>query len=507
MTGFVRAMQPVQFMTEAQEQRLHESSLEILSSGGTCVRHKEALELLAGAGCKVDFETQIARIPAKLAEDCLAQVNATYEIIGRDPEKSVSVGGDRFHFNQGMGMRYADPDTWELRPATISELDEVNLVGDALESIAVIDGVQSPTDIVGLPPIMQHLECMASSIRMSGKPCHVGNMKHFDQFAIKMAEAVGVKPDLQIDVAPPITFTEESVAAIMEYGPRGWGMWAGPSGYAGATAPVTEAGLVAQWWAAVVAFVVIAKLVDANANVSFEMGGGILHPKDATPTSGTPNNWHAQALHNQLCRRYSIPITTAQGYCGESKMFDYQTGWEKAAGAMSAILSGANSVVFHGSHADEQGFSSVLQVMDDDVARAIIGYAGRPAVIDDEHLALELQLERGPAPTSFLATEHTRNHWMDDRFMPAVAYSRVYEEWIREGKPALVDRARARLEELLRSHRPLPLTGAQAAAIEDALDEAREHCFAAGLITRQQWQPYMDALSSAGHAVSRITAV
>jgi trimethylamine--corrinoid protein Co-methyltransferase len=507
MTGFVRAVRPVEFMTEAQEQRVHEAALEVLSAGGTCVRHKEALELLAEAGCTVDFETQIARIPQKLAEECLAQVNGSYQIVGRDGEKTVTVGGDCFHFNQGMGMRYTDPDTWELRPATIAELDEVNLVGDALSSIAVIDGVQSPTDIVGMPPIMQHLECMASAIRMSGKPCHVGNMKHFDEFAVKMAEAVGVKPDLQIDVAPPLTFTEESVDGIMTYGPRGWGMWAGPSGYAGATAPVTEAGLVAQWWAAVVAFVVIAKLVDKNANISFEMGGGILHPKDATPTSGTPNNWHAQALLNQLCRRYSIPITTAQGYCGESKMFDFQAGWEKSLGALSAILSGANSVVFHGSHADEQGFSSVLQVMDDDIARAIIGYAGRPALIDDESLAVELQLQRGPAPTSFLATPHTREHWMDDRFMPAVAYSRVYEEWIREGKPALVDRARVRLEELTRSYRPLPLTGAQAAAIEGVLEEAREYCFDRGLITAQQWEPYMEALSEAGHAPSQMQVV
>jgi trimethylamine--corrinoid protein Co-methyltransferase len=507
MSGFVRAVPPVEFMTRDQEERLHQAALEILSEGGTCVRHRGALELLAGAGCKVDFDTQIARIPAKLAEECLALVNPSYEIVGRDPEQTVTVGGQHFHFNQGMGMRYTDPDTWELRPATIAELDEVNLVGDALESIGVIDGVQSPTDIVGLPPIMQHLECMASSIRMSGKPCHVGNMKHFDEFAVKMAEAVGVKPDLQIDVAPPLTFTEESVDAIFEYGPRGWGMWAGPSGYAGATAPVTEAGLVAQWWSAVVAFVVIAKLVDKNAAVSFEMGGGILHPKDATPTSGTPNNWHAQSLHNQLCRRYSIPITTAQGYCGESKMFDYQAAWEKSLGALSAVLSGANSVVFHGSHADEQGFSSVLQVMDDDIARAILGYAARPAVIDDETLAIELQLERGPAPTSFLATPHTRQHWMDDRFMPAVAYSRVYEEWIREGKPALIDRARARLEELTRSHRPLPLSGAQASAIESVLDEAREHCRRVGLITPEQWEPYMNALSQAGHAVSQLQSV
>lgn len=497
MTGFIRRFQPIDLLSRSEEDLIHNGALELLDRVGVHVRHQRGLEILAEGGCRVDFESQTALIPATVAEKCLALIPSSYTLTGRDPATAVRLGGSRYHFMQGMGMRYVDPDTWELRPGTLKEVDEVYLVADALPNVHVLDSTQSISDIVGVPPAMQHLECVASAYRMSGKPQHVGYLKHFDEFNVKMAQGLGVQPDVDVDIAPPLSFTEDAVDAMITYAPLGWGLEACPGGYAGATAPATIAGLVVQWWAATVAFVTLAKLIDERAVLSVELAGGYLHPKWANPLNAAPEGWYAEGLGNQLSRRYHLPIAAAQGFCGESKMFDFQAAWEKSLGILSSIMTGSHMNVFQGSHATELGYSAVLAVMDDDIAGAIGRYL-LGAEITEEALALDLQRSMGNEPTSYLNTPHTRAHWIKDRYLPGVADIGPYEDWVAAGKPKLIDTARARVEAIVAEHQPHPLSDEHARLIEDVLQEAREHCRERGLISDEEWDGYMQTLDDAG---------
>jgi trimethylamine--corrinoid protein Co-methyltransferase len=344
---------------------------------------------------------------------------------------------------------------------------------------------------------MQHLECVASAYRMSGKPQHVGYLSHFDEFNVKMAQGLGVQPDVDIDIAPPLSFTEDAVDAILTYASLGWGLEACPGGYAGATAPATVAGVVVQWWAATVAFVTLAKLVDERAAVSVELAGGFLHPKWASPLNASPESWYAEGMGNQLSRRFHLPIAAAQGFCGESKMFDFQAAWEKSLGILSSIMSGSHMNVFQGSFATELGYSSVLAVMDDDIAGSIGRYL-QGAEISEDTLALDLQINMGCEPTSYLNTPHTRRHWMKDRYLPGIADIGPYEDWVAAGKPTLIDNARAKVECIVAEHEPRPLSPEHARVIEDVLQEAREHCRAHGLISDEEWETYTGVLEAAG---------
>ena len=165
------------------------------------------------------------------------------------------------HFLQGMGMRYVDPDTWELRPATLREHAEVQIVGDALANVHVMDALFSFTDLKDVPGIMQQLEGLANGFRYSAKPQHYGYMKDSDRFAIKMAQAIGVTLDAEIDVAPPVAFYPEALDAIWRFASLGWCVWASPGGRAGATAPGPLASVQVQSWAGTMAFIVIAQFI------------------------------------------------------------------------------------------------------------------------------------------------------------------------------------------------------------------------------------------------------
>ena len=84
---------------------------------------------------------------------------------------------------------------------------------------------------------------------------------------------------------------------------------------------------------------------------------------------------------------------------------------------------------------------------------------------------------------------------MKDRFLPGVADWQSHVDWVKGGKTDLVTRAREKVEKILATHKPAPLTPEQEKAIDAVLDEARAYYREAGLISADQWGPYMEALS------------
>ena len=466
--GYLRRFKPTQVLTESELEAVHQAALAILATCGANVRHEKALGLLKEAGCLVDFETQMARIPPALAEECLRLAPSSYLIRARDSKNDVHIGGSRVHFMQGMGMRYVDPDTWELRPATLREHAEAQIVGDALPNVHLMDGVFAYTDLAGVPGIMQQLEGLASGFRHSSKAQHYGYMKDSDRFAVRMAQAIGVTLDTEVDVAPAVAFGEDAVNTIWRFAELGWGIEACPGGNAGATAPASLAGTATVHWADLIACNVLAQLVRKGAPVGLQIAGWVLSLKWATPLAGAPEAWYLGAVTNQLCLRWGIPITTPNGFCGESKMFDYQAAVEKSLGVLTTALSGSNLHVLQGSHAHELGFSNILQVMDDDIAGAI-GRFLQGTEINDETIALENVREVGTAPASFMNTAHTRKYWAKDRFTPGVLDWETHVDWVKAGKTDIVSRAREKAGALVAEHKPLPLPAEHHAAINEIL--------------------------------------
>ena len=177
-------------------------------------------------------------------------------------------------------------------------------------------------------------------------------------------------------------------------------------------------------------------------------------------------------------------------------MFDYQAAWEKALGVFFSVTTGSHLHVLHGSHGEELGFSNVLQVMDDDIARAV-GRLLDGTEVSDETMATELIVEVATSKANFMSQAHTRQYSMGDRFQPTVADWSTNVEWARGGKTDIVSRAREQAETIIATHAPTPLSAAQQGVISDVLEEAREFYRATNFITDEEWrllQAVRDAL-------------
>jgi len=70
---------------------------------------------------------------------------------------------------------------------------------------------------------------------------------------------------------------------------------------------------------------------------------------------------------------------------------------------------------------------------------------------------------------------------------------------MRTGKKSALDYAKERMEQIVGTHKPEPLTPHQEQAVEDILKEARDYYRKKGLIGEEDWQLYLEQLESPGY--------
>ena len=164
-----------------------------------------------------------------------------------------------------------------------------------------------------------------------------------------------------------------------------------------------------------------------------------------------------------------------------SKLIDYQNAFEKTHLALSAALSGANMIAFLGSVSQELAWSPLQAVIDNDAAN-IIGRYVEGIEISDETMALDLIAEVGQSPGSFLGKKHTRENWQKEYYVPEVFDRLSFQDWERTGKKSVLDMAKQKVEEILASHKPEPLTAEEEKSIDKILRDARAYYRKKGLI-------------------------
>ena len=97
-------------------------------------------------------------------------------------------------------------------------------------------------------------------------------------------------------------------------------------------------------------------------------------------------------------------------------------------------------------------------------------------------MALDLIDEVGPIPGFYLDKEHTRKWWKLEHFIPKVADRLSLPEWMENGKKSALDYAKERMDEILATHKPEPLTPKQEEDVEKILEEARQYYRRKGLM-------------------------
>jgi len=406
---------------------------------------------------------------------------SSFRIKARNPKNDLIAGGNILIVTTFPGMQTVDLDTWEPRPATKQEYYDGVTVLDALENLHYMSNYTPYFGYEGIPPVMCIPEGFAARARNSTKVLKTATSDDSEIFTMNIAKTVRSDAIVVISPAPPLTYYTNIVEAIYRGVEADFPLHITNGDVMGGTAPATIAGSSLTANAELIGAIVLAQLIKPGAKILVTNFVFPQNMRSGLPAFGAIEATLSNAVFCQYFRRLGVPAQVSSAGPVSSKRIDVQCGYEKAMLATLAAVCGANVIYFVGGVFGELTFHPVQAIIDNDIA-GMIGRFLQGVQVNEETLALDLINEVGPIPGMYLDKAHTRTWWKKEQFMPKVADRLSLPEWMEGGKKSALDYAKERMEEILATHKPEPLTAKQEEEVERILEEARKYYRGKGLM-------------------------
>jgi trimethylamine--corrinoid protein Co-methyltransferase len=481
----VNPFRPVEILSADQVEAIHVSSLRILAEIGMEVLGDRALDTLARAGAHVDRLSRNVRLDPAQVEALVALAPPTFTLHARNPERSLSFGGNHLVFCAVGGPAFVSDLDRGRRPGTFEAMcDYVRVIGalDVLHQEG--GGPLEPTDI---PVPIRHLEMYRAFATLLDKSWHcLGYSRATVDDALEvMAIVRGVSRDdlvrepstmTIINSNSPLRLDGPMSEGLMEMALNGQPVVATPMSLAGAMSPITLAGALAEQNAEVLFMVALGQLVRPGA--PFVYGGftSSVDMRTGAPAFGTPEYVKAQMATGQLARRYGLPWRSSN--VNASPTVDAQAAYESEMSVWGAVMSGAN-LLYQGAGWLESGLTASFEklILDAEILQ-MMSEVLQPLVVDEASLGFDAIADVGPGG-HFFGTAHTLERYETAFYQPIVSDWRNFEAWQADGSRTATERANTVWKRLLTETVTPALDPAVAEAL-DAFVERRKREIASG---------------------------
>lgn len=455
---------------------LHMAVVEVLEQVGVKVETQRMIRVFDNAGCEVDRDGKIVKIPQYLLSECISKAPKKVVLAGRNKDYDIILEGERVCFGMGGSVKSKifDFEKGIHRIPTKKDVEDTARLADALSTIAFVQNIANSADY---PPNVQMLHNLDAVLRNTLKHyvCSVGNVRQA-KHSIKIASLISVdlpkRPIISIYTGPasPLMLTE-SQESVIEAAEQNVPVVLCTAPQAGATAAVTLAGAIVQCLCENLAALCLAQLVRKGLPVVLGATPTIMDPRTSMFCLGAPEFMLQQIGACQLSHYYNLPYFGGGG-CSDSKLPDAQAGVEAAMTALTSALAGINMIQDVGVFAfDDAGSPELLVIADE-----IIGMIGRileGVSVDDESLALDVIAKVGPA-RHFLTERHTLDHLRREIYIPKLFDRKPESAWVREGSKTIAQVAHEKVKGILSEHTPEPLPKHVKEGLKNLLKEAEK---------------------------------
>lgn len=450
----------LEILSREELEKIHQESLRILEEKGLKILEPEGLKLLSDVGAKVDFNSQIARIPAHIVEDSLKKTPSKFKLYNRNGELAMTMEAyNTYYGGGGFATYFDDYEAGKIRYATQEDMKKHFILGDALPNYEFMHGNCYPSDV---PRVTSDRYMWALGFTNQTKHLIIDTYgRDSVKDVIDMAaairgsfEEVQKRPIFCIDGATlsPLTIDKSQVQHMMEAGKNGLPIAVHAGAIGGGTAPVSLAGTITQCNAEVLGALVVVQ--QTSPNTPFLAGSWARHldMKKGNLVLGSAEFALMVAAHAQMGKFYNIP-TRGGGLLTDAHIPDTQAGYEKVFTCLTPALAGLNFVSGMGLNGTENTLSLEQLVIDDE----IINYTKRileGITVTDEKLAVDLIMKVGPGG-SFLTEPHTLQHFREELWDAKVSQREsAWEQWEKKGKLDTRQRAHEIVKKILETHKP-----------------------------------------------------
>ena len=264
------------------------------------------------------------------------------------------------------------------------------------------------------------------------------------------------RPFLSLHVnhaVPPLRFDPASIKVMMEAVKLGIPVHCNVFGQLGASSPVTIAGSVSQTLAENLAGLVAVHILDPDAPSIAGPRPMITDLRTGGMAGGAPEQLMATAAAVQVMRFWGIPCSVIAG-ATDSKLVDFQSGYEKALTINSAVQTGANLITqAAGSQASLMAVNYGAMVADNELIGVLLKSNIIPE-ISDETLMHESIREVVNNDGHYLGHPETYARMKSDFYYPEIAERKTIEEWAYSEKLDMGQRAEFKAAEILKDYWP-----------------------------------------------------
>jgi trimethylamine--corrinoid protein Co-methyltransferase len=417
---------------------VHRHAMTILEEIGIDFLHPRALDLLRGAGMRVEDE-RVRFDPAWVMEQA-GKAPPVFQVQARNAARTVTIGGD-FMVNAPV---YGPPFVTDLdrgrRGATMEDFTNFDRLSQAVPQIHCAGGTTvEPEDV---PLGSRHLDMVYSHVRWTDKP-FMGSVISAENArdSIEMAaialggqESIERTPALMalVNVNSPLRYDDRMLGALLEYAAAGQPVVVTPFLMAGAMSPMGLAGTIAQQCAEALAGVALIQLVRPGAPCIY---GSFLTNTDmqsGSPAFGTPESAMGILASAQMARHYRLPFRGG-GALTSSKAPDAQAAYESMMCLWPTVLAGVHFVLHAAGWLESALLASYEKfVIDVEALRMMEWILERGMPTDDEGFAMDALREVGPGG-HFLGAEHTLRHYRTGFYRPLISSTESFDRWNRLG--------------------------------------------------------------------------
>ncbi|MGR3804901.1 trimethylamine methyltransferase family protein [Marinibacterium profundimaris] len=455
---------PTEPLTDEGIAAIHEGAMRILEEIGIEFYNDEALALYRKAGCIV--EGACVRMDRDFVMEMVGKAPDSFTITPRNPDHTIEIGGNALLF----GNVSSPPNYWDLElgrkvPGTRAQCANLLRLTQYFNCIHFAGGY--PVEPVDLHPRERHLDVLFDKLTLTDKAMHAYSLgRERVEDVMEMVRIAGGLSHEEFDATPrmytninstsPLKHDHPMIDGCLRLARRGQAIVVSPFTLAGAMAPVTMAGAVAQSIAEALSAIALFQYVAPGVPCVIGTFTSNVDMKSGAPAFGTPEYMRSTQMTGQMARFYGLPLRSS-GACA-ANVPDGQAVWETSNSLWAALQSGTH-MVYHAAGWLEGGLVASPEkfVMDCEILQQMQRYLDpQITATTADDIALDAIAEVGHQG-HFFGVQHTQDRYTTAFYQPFLSDWRNFEAWQAAGAIWTPERAHMIYKDIIASFEEPPM--------------------------------------------------
>ena len=465
-------------LKDADCERIIEAAFTILEQVGVADAPEWLTKRLCDLGAKQDSQGRLL-FPRGTVEAALSRACRRIALPGQEDHRGLDIGSGNVHIGTGgAAVQTLDGDSGEYRDSTLADLYAMMRVLDRCDQVHY--GIR-PLVARDMPSAYDlDINTAYACLRATSKPIgvsfdnasHVAPVCRLFDLALGREQGFRRQPfcmGIIVHVVSPLRFAREGVDIMRAAIDAGMPLQICSAAQAGATSPASLAGALAQGLAESLAGLMVVDAIKPGHPCIFAFMPFISDLRTGAMSGGGGESAIANAAAAQLLRELELPSTVSAGMT-DAKLIDAQAGYEKAYSVALAAHAGADMINLSvGMLGSIMVASTEALVIDDDMCAAILRTV-RGIEVSDELLDIEAMRRVVDGDGHYLGEAQTLELMKTEYVYPALADRQSVADWLESGSPSIAERARERVQQILRESDPQHLPEERDRAIRKSFE-------------------------------------